>query len=47
MMELDFQGASKRVKFQPNGDSGSDYVVFKVIEGQLVPFWNPRTGELF
>lgn len=47
MLELDFQGASKRVKFQPNGDSGSDYVVFKVMEGKLVPFWNPRTGEPF
>lgn len=47
MMALDFQGASKQVKFAPNGDSGSDYVIFKVVEGKFVPFWNPRTGELF
>ena len=47
MMGLDFQGASKQVKFAPNGDSGSDYIIFKVVDGKFVPFWNPKTGEAF
>lgn len=33
VMKMDFQGATKRIKFMPNGDSGSDYVIWKVENG--------------
>lgn len=45
MMKLDLKGASKQIKFKENGDSGSDYVIFKVQGGKFVPFWNPTTGK--
>ncbi|MBU1247644.1 MAG: branched-chain amino acid ABC transporter substrate-binding protein [Proteobacteria bacterium] len=44
MLKLEFAGASKDVKFQENGDSGSNYIVYKVVDGAFVPFWNPATG---
>jgi branched-chain amino acid transport system substrate-binding protein len=44
MMKLDFDGASKHVKFKPNGDSGSSYVAFKVDGGQFKLYWTPETG---
>ena len=47
IMKMDYQGATKRIKFMPNGDSGSDYVIWKVINGEFKPFWNPTTGKLF
>jgi branched-chain amino acid transport system substrate-binding protein len=43
-MKLDFDGASKHVKFKPNGDSGSSYVAFKVDGGQFKLYWTPETG---
>ncbi len=45
MMKLNLKGASKQIKFKENGDSGSDYVIFKVQGGEFVPFWNPSTGK--
>ena len=45
LLKLDFTGASKQVKYQENGDSGSNYTVYKVQDGQFVPYWNSRTGE--
>jgi len=47
IMKMDFQGATKRIKFMPNGDSGSDYVIWKVENGKFKTFWNPVTGKLF
>jgi branched-chain amino acid transport system substrate-binding protein len=44
MLKLDFQGASKHVKFAENGDSGSNYIIYKVVDGKFVPFWDPATG---
>ena len=46
-MKMDFQGATKQIKFKANGDSGSDYVIWKVVNGQFKPYWNPTTGKLF
>jgi len=43
----DFQGASKRIKFMENGDSGSDYVIYVVKNGAFAPYWNPLTNKLF
>jgi len=45
MMKLNVKGASKQIKFRENGDSGSDYVIFQVQNGQFVPFWSPLTGQ--
>ncbi|WP_031481334.1 branched-chain amino acid ABC transporter substrate-binding protein [Maridesulfovibrio frigidus] len=44
LMKLDYNGATKHVKFQANGDSGSDYVIFKVKDGKFTTYWNPATG---
>jgi len=47
LMKLDYQGASKRVKFFENGDSSSNYIVQMVKDGEFVNYWNPATGELY
>jgi len=44
MLKLDYQGASKRVKFKPNGDSGSSYVAFKITNGEYKLYWTPEGG---
>ncbi|MBF0572602.1 MAG: branched-chain amino acid ABC transporter substrate-binding protein [Desulfamplus sp.] len=44
LMKLDFNGASKHVKFKENGDSGSSYIAFKVVKGEFVPYWEPTKG---
>jgi branched-chain amino acid transport system substrate-binding protein len=44
IMKMDFQGASKRIKFSEKGDSGSSYVAFKIVNGEYKPFWHPETG---
>lgn len=46
LMKQDYQGVAKRVKFQPNGDTGSSYIAFKVIDGKFVPYWDPEKGLL-
>jgi branched-chain amino acid transport system substrate-binding protein len=45
LAKMDLKGASKQIKFRENGDSGSEYIIFKVQDGQFVPFWNPTTGS--
>ena len=47
MMKMDFEGATKRIKFMKNGDSGSNYVIRIVKDGQFKAFWNPETGKLY
>ena len=44
MMKLDFQGVAKHVKFAANGDSGSSYIAYKVVDGKFVPYWEPVNG---
>ncbi len=46
MMKLDYDGASKHVKFEKNGDSGSSYIAFQVKNGDYVPYWTPAQGVL-
>ena len=46
IMKMDFQGASKHVKFKSNGDSGSAYIAFKIVNGEYVPYWDPEKGLL-
>lgn len=47
MMKLDFTGASKQIKYQENGDSGSNYTVYQVKDGKFVPYWNSLSGEKY
>ncbi|WP_316899160.1 branched-chain amino acid ABC transporter substrate-binding protein [Pseudodesulfovibrio indicus] len=47
MLKLDFTGASKQIKYEENGDSGSNYTVYKVQDGKFVPYWNSLTGEKY
>jgi branched-chain amino acid transport system substrate-binding protein len=47
IMKMDFQGATKKIKFKANGDSGSDYVIWKVENGEFKNYWNPATGKLY
>lgn len=44
LMNLDYQGVAKRVKFRANGDSGSSYIAYKVVDGKFVPYWEPANG---
>lgn len=46
IMKMDFQGASKQVKFRANGDSGSAYIAFKIENGEYHPYWSPDQGFL-
>jgi len=47
LMKLDFTGASKQINYQENGDSGSNYTVYKIVDGQFTPYWNSLTGEKY
>jgi branched-chain amino acid transport system substrate-binding protein len=47
MMKLNLVGASKTIKFQDNGDSGSNYVIYKVEGDKFKEYYNPDTGKLF
>lgn len=44
---IEFAGASKLIKFAPNGDSGSNYIIQVVKGGQFVNYWNPATGKFY
>lgn len=44
LLKLDYQGASKHVKFKKNGDSGSSYVAFKISDGEYKLYWTPEGG---
>jgi len=46
IMKMDFDGVAKRIKFKPNGDSGSSYIAFKIENGKFVPYWHPEKGLL-
>lgn len=46
MLKLDYDGASKHVKFNKNLDSGSAYIAYKVVNGEFVPYWSPSEGLL-
>ena len=47
IMKMDFQGASKKIKFLENGDSGSDYIIYVVKGGAFAPYWNAVTNKMF
>ena len=47
MMDMELRGASKEIKFKPNGDSGSSYIIFQVKDGDFINYWDPATGKKF
>ncbi|WP_027720403.1 branched-chain amino acid ABC transporter substrate-binding protein [Maridesulfovibrio zosterae] len=47
LMKLDYDGATKHIKFKANGDSGSNYIIRKVEGGKFINYWNPATGKLY
>lgn len=47
LMKLEFDGASKKIKYKENGDSGSNYVIQVVKDGKFTNYWNPEDGQLF
>jgi branched-chain amino acid transport system substrate-binding protein len=47
LIDLTFQGASKQIDYKENGDSGSNYIVRTVKDGEFQNYWNPRTGEKY
>jgi len=47
IMKMNYDGASKRIKFFPNGDSTSNYIIQIVKGDEFVPYWNPETGKLY
>lgn len=47
MMKLDYDGATKHIKFKANGDSGSNYIIRKIQDGKFINYWNPVTGKLY
>ncbi|MCP4021684.1 MAG: branched-chain amino acid ABC transporter substrate-binding protein [Desulfobacteraceae bacterium] len=46
IMKMEFDGASKRIKFNKKGDSGSSYIAFIVKNGEYVPYWTPEQGVI-
>jgi len=44
---MNYDGASKHISFKPNGDSGSNYIIRVVKDGQFVNYWNPADGSLY
>ena len=47
LMGFDYDGATKTIKFMPNGDSGSNYIIRKVDGGKFINFWNPETKAVY
>jgi branched-chain amino acid transport system substrate-binding protein len=46
LLKLKFQGASKKVKFNKKGDSGSSYVAFKITDGEYKLYWTPADAVI-
>lgn len=47
LVSTEFKGASKTFRYKENGDSGSNYIIRKVENGEFVDYWNAQTGEKF
>jgi branched-chain amino acid transport system substrate-binding protein len=47
LIKGDMQGASKKIKFQQNGESGSNYIIRVVKDGKFANFWDPQTGKKY
>lgn len=47
LLKMDMDGASKKIKFQANGESGSNYIIRVVKDGKFVNYWDPQTGKKY
>ena len=47
LLKTEMQGASKKIKFQANGESGSNYIIRVVKDGKFANFWDPQTGKKY
>ena len=47
MMKLDIPGVTKRMKFEKNGDSGSNYIIQVVKGDKFENYWDPTTEKFF
>ncbi len=47
LLKADMQGASKKIHFQANGESGSNYIIRVVEGGQFKNYWDPQTGKKY
>lgn len=47
LLKMNTQGASKIIRFAENGDSGSNYAIYKVEGDKYKEYWNPETGKMF
>ncbi|QAZ69331.1 branched-chain amino acid ABC transporter substrate-binding protein [Solidesulfovibrio carbinolicus] len=47
LIKGEMQGASKKIKFQQNGESGSNYIIRVVKDGKFANFWDPQTGKKY
>ncbi|MEW5774992.1 MAG: branched-chain amino acid ABC transporter substrate-binding protein [Thermodesulfobacteriota bacterium] len=47
MMKMDMAGVTKRIKFDANGDSGSNYIIQVVKGDKFVNYYDPSTGKFF
>lgn len=47
LLKTEFVGASKLLKYEENGDSGSNYTVYIIKDGKFQPYWNSLTNKKF
>jgi len=47
LLKMDMDGASKKIKFAANGESGSNYIIRVVKDGQFANYWDPQTGKKY
>jgi len=47
LVKSEMQGASKKIKFQANGESGSNYIIRVVKDGKFANYWDPQTGKKY
>ncbi|QGY39886.1 ABC transporter substrate-binding protein [Pseudodesulfovibrio cashew] len=47
LLSMEFDGASKKFKYMENGDSGSNYIIRQIKDGEYINFWNAQTGEKY
>ena len=47
LLKMQIDGASKKIKFAANGESGSNYIIRVVKDGKFANYWDPQTGKKF
>ena len=47
LLKMNMDGASKKIKFQANGESGSNYIIRVVKDGKFANYWHPQTGKKY